>query len=474
MGRNGVQPAPPELRRLVRRVRLRLAAQHAVSAVLVTIAAALVGVALAGIARWLGAVVDPAVGAFTLSLIAVAALAVRLAREPWSTLRLARRIERRMGWRERLSSALETQPDASVVAAALHREVAALCNAFDARRAAPWVWPGRLVALVAISGLGALATGALPQVMPLATPPGSIDAATEVAPVDASVSVDALLRLADAVEADAARRFDPYLSGVADALRDLGERIERGEVSSDALRPSLEAVLEHLARAYDSDVAGAELAERMLSAPPTRDTLDEASADEPGLDTLRFSAAELGSTDLERVLAAAEEPPPGSDPTDTGAGAAPPPGTQMTGYGSQELRDIAEARRQQGGDLAPPGPGELVGAADDAEAGASRIAGRGTQALEGDPTDIDAQSAIDDVLAVRGRERDDGRRIDVELASEVGWDDYDTEAFRVGAWVATNEAAIIADTSHPAYRPLLGRYFVPSHETVNHTRQDDP
>lgn len=464
---------PPALRRALRGVRGRMLAQHALNALLVTLAAAFAGAALGSIMRWSGLDVDPRLAAGGLALVVLIVYAQRVAREPWSAARLTRRIEQRMGWQEQLSSALETPPHASVIAAALHKRVATLCSGLEPRRVAPWAWPGRLLAVVAVSGLGVLAAEALPHVVPMPAPHLTATGAPDADATDPAITTESLLRLADAVEADAQRRFDPYLSGVAEALRDLADDIERAALASDDVRPSLDAVLEHLARAYGTDVAGSDLAERLLAAQPSRDPQGTADDDEAGLDTLRFSAAELGSDDLERVLQAAEEPPPSSDPAETGAGRAPPPGTQMTGYGSQELRDIAEARRQQGGDT-PPGPGELVGAADDADAGASRVAGRGSQALEGEALDLDAESAVDDVMAVRGRERDDGRRIDVELASAVGWDDYDAGAFRTGAWVATPEPHLITDTSDPRYRPVLGRYFVPSHETVNHARRDDP
>jgi hypothetical protein len=87
---------------------------------------------------------------------------------------------------------------------------------------------------------------------------------------------------------------------------------------------------------------------------------------------------------------------------------------------------------------------------------------------------LTSDSAVDDLLAVRGRERDDGRRIDVELPSSVGWDDYDDAAFGVGPWRPHPEPAVESDTTDPRYRPIAGRFFVPTHETVNHARRDAP
>jgi hypothetical protein len=110
------------------------------------------------------------------------------------------------------------------------------------------------------------------------------------------------------------------------------------------------------------------------------------------------------------------------------------------------------ASLEDGRDASPvdgPGPSggeaEVIGAAEEAGAGDSLLAGRGSQALEGDATAADFADASAEAVTLSGSERDEGRRIEIELPPSTEWEGYDPTAFSIGAWRAGPEAAVTGD-----------------------------
>src|SRR5690606_2003232 len=101
-------------------------------------------------------------------------------------------------------------------------------------------------------------------------------------------------------------------------------------------------------------------------------------------------------------------------------------------------------------------------------AGDSQLAGQGSQALEGDSSLLPGADAAD-LVAVTGAERDDGRRIEMELAPNTDLARGTIGSFTVGEWLASKEAAISADDLPTRYRLIAGRYFLPPQHTRDTT-----
>lgn len=382
---------------------------------------------------------------------------------------VARIVDERLAKKSQVSTALEVPAAASVVAAALHRDAVRIVRSVDPVELAPWRWPrGLLPATLACAFLAVGASQLPGDGAPWRTEAPSADA-SGATPLDADDG-QRIRQLADAVASDAERRRDPYLEGISEQLRDLGDRIDRGVEPHGSMRQELDDLLNHLGAAYGSDLSGAELAERLVDRSSDRatNTTDPGGEGAPvdGSSSLEGAAASDGLEEMVENAAALGEQPSSDE---AGVGSEAPPTVSFgldTLYGQS---DSPGAEAPPGlENVPPPGPGAIVGAAEEASAGASQLAGRGSQALEGDTGRAEREGAVGDVMTVQGEERDEGRRIEVELPSSEGWGSYDAASLEVGDWSAATEALVVSETTAPSYRPILGRYFKQSHATDRH------
>lgn len=374
--------------------------------------------------------------------------------------------DERYGLAGLLRTAIDVNPFGSAVAFALHRRAVAKAGAMVPAEVAPilpspstgwWVTvPVACVLLLVLMPLGA----AGPSGAQLTPSPASSTA---------TVSIDNVLRLADAVAFDAAIRGDAYLEAVAETLRDLVPPPAAGSPSqgeAPVSREALESVFEHLARAYGSDSTAEELVARFLGegspaaeaialsdAAITPETIDADQANTPApMDR------------LDRLLEASQMDPESSDLL--GAVGVTPNRVVVRGYQLVGAEPDMPVSDPVSSSLPPAGEADIIGAAGESGAGDSLLAGAGTQELFGsDVVNPDIAPSLDP-LTVVGRERDDGRRIEVDLPPVPGWQD-DRTAFDVGEWQPGVESPVLAVAVDPWYRAVAGRYFEPSQETVD-------
>jgi hypothetical protein len=109
---------------------------------------------------------------------------------------------------------------------------------------------------------------------------------------------------------------------------------------------------------------------------------------------------------------------------------------------------------------------ELVGGAQDSSAGASSLAGEGSRELFTEDVLTDEVRSLGDAAVLVGRERDDGRRIEVELPPSSEWTASDVDGVRVGSWLRTLEASVPRETLGAPYLEVAGRLFLPSQATT--------
>jgi hypothetical protein len=397
-------------------------------------------------------------------VVLFAVLMVAWWRRPITFMATGRRIDHGMGFREQWTTALQTRPADNVVVAALHQRTTQLAAQMSAAAVAPWRLPVRQVVLTSVA-VALVALGSYTKRLPS---PQLTVTLTQTPSIVAVASTDAerLARLATALEQEAARRFDPYLAGVAAAARDLSKSIERGELSASQQSAALANLFDQLAPAYGSELTGAELVERFMNA-----SSDTPIGDTPSRMTPEGTApmAEALQGDSLTELLERTAPPQGSAEMGVaGAESAPSPVPSTGGYMSREQMLQAQATRagREGGP--PPAGAEQTGAAENAQAGASRLAGRGTTALEGDAAALDESTALDELVMLSGVEDEGGRRIELEIPPELARGDYDPDAYAVGAWLRSDEAAFAQTDIGVAYRAVAGRYFVPDQAIRSH------
>jgi len=458
-----VTPSDPltGLRALQRRLRLQRRSIDAAWATSAWLATAAVTLTMVRITIGLDAHVTASVTGSLAALVVLVVRAHRHHRQPWDLLRVARYADTRSHWREQVTTAIEYAHDERPVVKALWVEVRDTLRSVDPVALSPWRWP-RAASLSA-------AVSAAAFVLALSSPPppeATVAGTTTRAADSFSPTADAVRTVAEQIGGDARRGRDAYLEALADALHDLAATAGIDEVDNDAL----EQLLEQIAAAYGDDVS----ADDLRSALGAADTaLDAARRSQDG-----------------EALAGGEQPPPparmqvgGSermdfgaifterveqDPARAGAGggdAAPGHDTRF-GIADPASIDDPDAVTMVDLDGLPGGAGESIGAADTSGAGASQIAGRGAQELEGDAAAADLSASDTEAIAVSGVERDDGRRIEIELPPATEWEGYDPSAFAVGAWRAAPEAPQPERASPLVYRQAAARYFLPSQATA--------
>lgn len=396
---------------------------------------------------------------------AVAALLFWLALPPLTWKLVAATSDRSYGLKELLSTAVDVDPTASPVALALVRQAQAQASLLN---------PDRIVSLRPRTPLLALmvAAASCALAMAIVIEPGAptVLTNTSIPSAEETVTAENVLRLADAVAQDALLRRDTYLEAVADALRDLvpSNTSPASQPQDGVTISALEPVLEHLISAYGSDLTVEDLAARLLDTTSAMTTSGEALADlqastpPQGMETGPQGVEPTAQADrLDRLLESAMAEPIASEDAIAGGRFV------MRGYEIIFLDGEAPRNVSQTTDTQPSqvGPAEIIGASEDSGVGDSQLAGAGTQDLFGGVEASPDLAPSIDPITVAGHERDEGRRIEVDLPPRPGWQEGLT-SFQLGAWARSLEYPVHAEAVDPWYRAATGRYFEPSQETV--------
>lgn len=407
---------------------------------------------------------------FGAALPTIASIAIRVQRhrrDPWDALASARLADTRMGWQERLSTALEHGHRDEAMVRALVLDAHDHAAELDLVRIAPWRWPRAALTALGIASIAMLLTLAWPTVH-LTSETSDTVARDSAATAPSSTAVRSL---ADQVAADARRGRDVYLADLAEALRDLanGDATDRLDAERVA---ELDALLERIAAGFGDGVSADDLRERMAQTDAALRDADARSSAEAGD---RTAAAERSGPDRMEVSGADTMPDFGAVFTETqestarndatGGSSGPASDVQLGAIDPSEVGDTDEIGSIDAPGLAG-GPGEAIGASEDAGAGASQFAGRGVQELAGADTGVDLSGSDTDAVAIGSIERDEGRRIEIELPPVTEWEGYDPRLFSVGAWRAGPEAALPTDAVPLHYRSAAGQYFLPSQATA--------
>lgn len=394
--------------------------------------------------------------AFALMVVVLGAL-WNNKRSPLTPSSVAKIIDSRADLRERISTSLEVPATAGVIARALHRDAHAKASGIDAAAIAPWRLPV-IAATALLMGAGfALVSSITSGETDLTTRSESISA-----PADTRVDVERVLDLAELAEAAAEDRDDPLLGALSLALRDLARETLDSGASAVADDETLQDLLGTLATAIGSEDAlrhmGAVDREATASTEATPSLSEAMSILEerlapptiPGPNDPDFFDVELARL-------------PG-DRRDSSEGPAStverPEGPVEANYLSQQVRDDLAARTTSES-VSEIGAAEIIGASQDASAGQSQLAGQGSQQLDGQTSET-VRPETSQLVAVEGRERDEGRRIELDLTPRQGWQDEAAGGFEVGPWLSGDEARVTAQVIPFAYRTAAGRFFAPS------------
>jgi hypothetical protein len=398
-------------------------------------------------------------GALAATVGVAAILALRHRRRPVDLLTAARWAEAQNGLQERLSTALEAEGSSGPVADALRADAARHAARLDPERTVPWRWP-RAASGWFLATVVALGVANLDRIAPAWVRGPSPHAVAEAS--------GALRGLAAELAAEAAMSGDGELASLAEALRRMAEAGPAPE-----RREELEALLEEVERRAGGMPAVAGLLEAWRQA-------DRVASEEAG----------PGPAAMDAAAEAGAGPTPGMADAGAATGTEPSFSRFEAWVDDEDTFDFASAapaplgaevvRAALDPDAAPDGPtgattegpapeggaAEIIGAAEQSQAGDSALAGRGSQELEGDASSADhAASEVDDVL-LAGIERDEGRRIELELPPTTDVEAYDPRAFELGAWRERPEAAVDSDPTPLRYRAAAGKYFLPSQETA--------
>lgn len=407
-----------------------------------------------------------ALGAAMGALVTAPILAFRHRRTPIDAIAAARLAEREERWRDRFSSALEHADGSNTVRVALLRDAERHIEHLDPEQVAPARLPRRpLVALIA-----SLTVAAAVALVPI--PASVADPHTATGDGPPAPSGTAVGELADEVAGAARRSRDAYLASLADDLRALAD--EAGEAPlRDRERASLDDVLDAIERASGGALSADDLHGRLAQRDEelraeASDRGDEARGDDRESLAPPPSMGVSGagpSADLGDVFTRQQEGADDDDRAPSSGGANP----SANAAGELEATSLDEDVDASSFDGPGPSGGEadVIGAAEDARAGDSRLAGRGSQGLEGDAEQLDLGDVQAEAVGLAGSERDEGRRIEIEMPPDAEWQDYDPASFDVGAWRATPEALVDSDPTPLHYREAAGRYFLPSQATAS-------
>jgi hypothetical protein len=410
------------------------------------------------------------------AVIVLGALVLLGRRRPVDLLTAARVAEVRAGWQERLSTAIEHEGRSGAVASALRTDAEDHVRQLDVGGSAPWRWP---VAPSAWIGIVILAS-ALVSLWP--TPGAAVVTSSATAagqPADRGLPTPTgLTLLADELATEAEGAGDQRLSELAAKLYDIAARApstgltpalaaELGAalddvVSADGSSPALEALRDQLAWTEGVRSEGA----------PTGGPVDQEAAPSAALPDSLTAAEPPSSSDSSLAADAAvfrrfEE---WIDDEDFD--------TVFAGSGSVAMGDVTPTNVDLGlpedgaavTEFGGPGPesgtAEIIGASREASAGESTLAGHGGEGLSGASASPDLTGATLDTFTLQGIERDEGRRIQIEVPTAQAISDYAASTTAPGSWRPFPEAPVPADPPPFNHRVAAARYFLPSQETT--------
>lgn len=431
---------------------------------------------LAGASFVVLTVVDQLLGPLTQSvwLWSAFALAAGLAvAVPWallstpSLIEMARRADLHFGLSERASTALEVAHGTSRTADRASAEVGAALFR-DAERHAVQIEPRELVRLrlarelwlvLVLAVVAAAVQFGVPQLraVGLGTPAA---VATELGNEELGEVVTNLRRAAELLEQEAERRDDPYLEAVAEAMVELGESIELGEISLSEAQQGIERLLEHASRAYGLEELQIEEGDPLLTdSDLTSESEGEMRSDDPEgregiLGASAAAANSSQSSPLDQLLEQLEEDAAAREAIGNLEGSA------TASYAAQ-IEEASERRALQRVRAEAAG-GQPLGGAQESQAGESPFAGQGVQPLEGEAAgpNLEGIDVGGEEVMLPGGEVQADEQVQMDLTPEADFTEVaDTDLEGANAWEAGEEAELRRDLLTPRDRAVVSRYF---------------
>lgn len=422
-------------------------------------------------------VVDQLLGPLTQSvwLWSAFALAAGLAvAVPWallstpSLIEMARRADLHFGLSERASTALEVAHGTSRTAQVDRASAEVGAALFrDAERHAVQIEPRELVRLglarelwlvLVLAVVAATVQFGVPQLraVGLGTPAA---VATELGNEELGEVVTNLRRAAELLEQEAERRDDPYLEAVAEAMVELGESIELGEISVSEAQQGIERLLEHASRAYGLEELHIEEGDPLLTDPdlPLESEGEMGSDDPEGREGILGASAAAANSDqspLDQLLEQLEEDAAAREAMGNLEGS-------VTASYAAQIEEASERRALQRVRAEAAG-GQPLGGAQESQAGESPFAGQGVQPLEGESAEPNLEG-IDvggEEVMLPGGEVQADEQVQMDLTPEADFTEVaDTDLEGANAWEAGEEAELRRDLLTPRDRAVVSRYF---------------
>lgn len=358
-----------------------------------------------------------------------------------SLLQLARQADDRFGLGERLSTALslETAPQGwrGAIEAGLRRDAAAHAGAVDAWRLEPlagWSTAAAVFALAIAIGIYWL----------LPTPsPAPLPAPAATSTVDSTARSQNLETIADTISADAKARQNDYLQAVSDAVSRLADASQPGLSDAD-YNKALTDLLDHARLAYGKAQPAWLRGDAAFPADPFHLAQDGSFA--------ALAQSAKGQADDGRAGGGEEMVPELLSEQNLQANVPAPPSPAGRIKLAPDTGDMALNNQNVGGNTnsassisgksAPAAPGGAppslddtkptslgditgaagipLGAATQSGAGASRVAGAGTQALDDPSRHAAAPIASSDQVMLPADQYRQGKRIRIEVTPGAG------------------------------------------------------
>lgn len=445
----------------LRGVALRLRLKLIVEAGLLSASYGLLVWALAlVVAPWTEVQVD----AMRLGLMAVVlTVCVRIAAfvlHPVTVLTAARYVDRRFGLQERASTSVESlRCPRTVVSEALWVDTSERLRQLPLRSSVSF-WPKRLT--IASVALGATCFA---LAVTLATDPqGGPSANGGVAFTTLSEGDVQLLSVL--LEDIAAAGEDSYIEALAREASRMVENIRddsNGEARQQHLE-ALDAMIRHLLALSDLDADARAVAEGVLN--PSHD------GDASETDEAASSIAPDGATQaLESSAATSSVRDPGERLADGQSTTAPSSEVELV----EDIHPESVPGSGPGDEASGPPGSFFVGAAENADAGASTVAGAGSTDLLGEAAEVDLLTldVAFDPMQVNAELRDEGRRITIEIQPSLADERQSEVLASPGTWSSGDEAFVPVSRLRMAYRTAAATYFMPSQDTVTQPRLGD-
>jgi hypothetical protein len=283
--------------------------------------------------------------------------------------------------------------------------------------------------------------------------------ATELGNEELGEVVTNLRRAAELLEQEAERRDDPYLEAVAEAMVELGESIELGEISVSEAQQGIERLLEHASRAYGLEELRIEEGDPLLTDPDlTAESEGEMRSDDPegreGILGASAAAANSDQSPLDQLLERLEEDAAAREAIGNLEGS-------VTASYAAQIEEASERRALQRVRAEAAG-GQPLGGAQESQAGESPFAGQGVQPLEGEAAgpDLEGIDVGGEEVMLPGGEVQADEQVQMDLTPEADFTEVaDTDLEGTNAWETGEEAELRRDLLTPRDRAVVSRYF---------------